>query len=129
MKKHIAYLDKLVGYNDRLEISGDMGWTFCDMRDTFTEDVNELLAGSRDYCFGDAAELGDDVLDDDEGMFSIYAVLEADIELEDNEPLSTGEIIEGTAKTIEIHVCATKEQAGWIEDDKIFKDKTIRYRV
>lgn len=129
MKKHIAYLDKLVGYNDRKEVSGDMGWTFCDMRDTFTENVNGLLAGTREYCFGDAAELGDDVLDDDEGMFSIYAVLEADIELEDNEPLSTGEIIEGTEKTIEIHVCATKEQAGWIEDDEIFKGKTIRYRV
>ena len=128
MIKHIGYIDREFGYVDKHYVGGDMGWSFSDLSDTFSEDIEELLAGSREYCFGDAAVRGDDVMDED-GVFAIYSVCEADIELEDaTSPLWSGAIVEGTQKVIEVHVCATKEEAGWLEENLSYNGKTIKYR-
>lgn len=127
MIKHIGYIDRDFGYADRKIVSGDMGWAFCDMSDTFSEDIPGLIAGSREYCFSDDAVWGDDVFND--GAFAIYSVCEADIELDEaSDPLWSGTIVDGTQKVLEVHVCATKEQAGWIEEDGMFKGETIKYR-
>ena len=126
--KHIAYNDLEWGDVNKHEVCGDMGFSFCDQSDTYSEDTEEVRRESERYCFGDGAVESCDVLDD-EGQFAIYSVLEADIELdEDDDPLWSGTIIEETKRVIEVLVCATKEQAGWIEEHEWFKGKTIKYR-
>ena len=132
MIKHVAYSDLLWGDIKDHKISGDMGFSFCDQADTRTENIEEAIKYSEEYCLGEEAEQNCDTLSED-GTFAIYEVWEADIEMDDDysdDQLWAGTIVEDTDKIIEVHVCATKEQAGWIEENEWYKGKglTFKYR-
>lgn len=129
MIKKIAYVDRMWGHCEDKSIGGDMGFSICDCADSRDEDVEKVLDGCRDYALGDGAVEGDDTYQDDSGTFAIYEVYKADLDLEDDDdPLWSGIIVED--ELIEVFVCATKEVAGWIEEEEKnrYENVKINYR-
>ena len=128
MIKHIGYVDRVWGDSPAKKVWGDMGWWFEDAPETRTEDVEALVGLSLDYVLGPEPEMNCETFDEDEGRFAIYIVKEADLEVDEDEDLYRGRIIFETITTREVHVCATREQAGWIEDNNEFKGHKIIYK-
>lgn len=124
--KHIAYVDRDWGHVEDHSVHGDMGYSICDCADTRTEEIDELKENCRDYALGDGAVDGDDVFDNETGHFAIYEIVEADIELdEDDSYLWSGDVIDGTKKIVEVYACATEEVAGWIKEVEYFKNVNV----
>lgn len=129
MIKKVAYVDRVWGdCNDR-SISGDMGFTFNDSVDTRSDKIQEMLDDCRDYTMGEDAIEEGDTYDSESGQFAIYEIYKADINLEDEDDyLWSGEIED--QELVEVFVCATKEVAGWIEEEEKsrYENVKINYR-
>lgn len=128
--KHIAYVDLDIAHVEDHSIHGDMGYSICDCADTRSEDIEGTKKGCMEYALGDDAVEGDDVFDEETGRFTIYEVVEADIELEEEDDyLWMGDIIDGTREIVAVYACATEEVAGWIKEESYYKNvKEFKFR-
>lgn len=129
MIKKIAYVDRLWGHCKDRSIGGDMGFSFNDSKDSRSEDIGEVIEDCREYALGEGAVDGDDTYQEDSETFAIYEVYKANLDLEDDEDyLWSG--ITFDDELIEVCVCATKKQAGWIEgvEKERYNNVKINYR-
>ena len=122
-------MDRVWGYGQEKKVFGDMGFSFQESADTRSYDIPNLIKASSEYCFTDLSVEEKDVFNAEDQTFPIYEIWEAEIELTwEGEALWAGNIVPDTTKLLEVHVCATKEQAGWVEEVDAFKNVKIRYR-
>lgn len=115
MIKKIAYVDRMWGDCTDNSIGGDMSFSFNDSKDSRSENIEELIESCRDYALGYDAEEEGETYQEDSGIFAIYEIYRANLELEEEDDyLWSGATSED--ELIEVFVCATKKQAGWIEE-------------
>lgn len=130
MKKKVGYLDREWGRCKSKTVEGDMGFTFCDMSDTLSDDVDRLRENVVNWINGPDCELENETYDEEYQMFAIYLLYEAEVDLEEGEDLLWTEIRHYEAVLTGVYACAPKEIAGWIEDDGEYKKNgvTVKYR-
>lgn len=101
MARKYAFVDREWGTKEK-EIHGDMGWTFSERLETATTAKASLKKDVERWAMGEDAVLEHETYED--GEFCIYLFMEAE----------TSSLL--SPVLTDIFACATREQAGWIEE-------------
>ena len=139
-KIKVGYIDKTIWSAESRQMVGDMGYAFCDMRDTrvLEKDIDESIrANCIEFVNSDEAKEWEDVGDGKETDFTIYELRKVNLIVDEDDeeekdadlPLWAYDVDEDEeGELVEVYVCATEEDAKTIVENYYGKDVKAYYR-